>query len=207
MKSVTMKGKSVEDAKKAALAVLGVGDEGVSVRVINEGRPAMLGVIGGEDAEVEVTIRGSKIEEAKQVLQTILDKMGFLAMTEGEDDGSGYYQLNVKGEDMGRIIGKEGAMLKSLEIVVGSMLRKIFGETVKVKIDAGGYQEKRVQSLERLAADIAKEVEETGQEKVLPFMSAGDRRAIHMYLKEHSKVTTFSKGEGRERRLVVAPKS
>jgi spoIIIJ-associated protein len=200
-----MKGKNVENAIEACLAVLGTKRDEVSVRVIKEGRPAVLGMIGGEEAEVEVVYREGKLEEAKQVVQAILNKMGFLAIVEGETDGEGYIKINVKGEDMGRIIGKEGAMLKSLEVIAVAMLRKIFMEPVRIRIDAGGYYEKRTKSLERLAEEIAKEVAETGKEKLLPFMNASDRRDIHLYLKSNNKVKTESSGEGKERRLVVYP--
>jgi spoIIIJ-associated protein len=200
-----MKGKSIEEAKKAALTVLGISEEGAEVRVIKEGKPAMLGVIGGEEAEVEIIARGSKEEEAKEALQNILDKMGFLAAAEAktEDDA---IKLQVKGEDMGRIIGKEGAMLKSLETVVAAILRKLFKEGCRVRIDAGGYQEKREKTLERLAEEIAKDVEASGEEKTMPYMEAADRRIIHTYIKDRPKVTSYSKGEGKERRLVIAPK-
>lgn len=206
MKSVRMKGKSVEEATNAALAVLGATMEQTEVKVISEGRPGVLGVIGGEEAEVEVVVREAPGKEASQILQDILDKMGFLAVAELVGEGEEGVKLAVKGEDMGRIIGKEGAMLKALEVIVGAVLRKGFGMGIRVHIDAGGYRDKRVQALERLAAEVAEEVEKSGEEKVLPCMEASDRRAIHVYLQNNPNVVTFSRGEGRERRLVIAPK-
>ena len=206
MKTVKMKGKNVEDATEAALAVLGVTKDKVKVNVISEGKPGILGVIGGEEAEVEVSHIESVSEEAIQILQNILDKMGFLAVAEHAGDEPGAVNLAVKGEDMGRIIGKEGAMLKALDIITGSILWKLTGERVRVNVDAGGYREKRIGTLQRLSKDIAAEVLETGEEKVLPWMSASDRRIIHIFLQENDKVTTFSRGEGGDRRLVVAPK-
>ncbi|MEE8638435.1 MAG: R3H domain-containing nucleic acid-binding protein, partial [Candidatus Margulisiibacteriota bacterium] len=75
-----------------------------------------------------------------------------------------------------------------------------------VSVDAGGYKVKRRQALERLAKEAADEVARTGEEKVLPHMGAGDRRIIHLCLQGDPKITTYSKGEGRERRLVIAPR-
>ena len=71
MDSIKMKGRTVEEAKKAALEVLKVKEEDVSVRVINEGKAGMLGVFGGEDAEVEVTTNAADGEQAKHYLQEI----------------------------------------------------------------------------------------------------------------------------------------
>jgi spoIIIJ-associated protein len=107
---------------------------------------------------------------------------------------------------MGRIIGKEGAMLKSLEIVVGSIVRKIIGAPVRVRIDAGGYIEKREKVLQKLAAEVAEEVESTGQEKVLPYMEPADRRIIHLFIQDNPKIKSYSVGEGKERRMIIAPK-
>jgi len=206
MKSVKMKGKNVDEATEAGLAVLGIKKEDAIVRVINEGKAGMMGILGGEEAEVEVVAREGAAEEAKQALQNILDKMGLLAIAEIDSQDEAGVKLSVKGEDMGRIIGKEGAMLKSLEIVVGSIVRKIAGAPLRVRIDAGGYIEKREKVLQRLAEDVADEVEKTGQEKVLPYMEASDRRIMHVYLQEHTKVKSYSVGEGKERRMVIAPK-
>jgi spoIIIJ-associated protein len=132
--------------------------------------------------------------------------MGILAVADVVNESESEVAISIKGEEMGRIIGKEGAMLKAMDTIVGAITSKAAGERVRVRIDAGGYREKRVQSLERLAAEIAEEVESTGQEKVLPYMEADDRRAIHLYLASNTKVTSFSRGEGKDRRLVVAPK-
>jgi spoIIIJ-associated protein len=206
MKTMRMKGKNVEEATNAAIAVLGIEKEKAIIKVINEGKAAILGIIGGEEAEVEVAAKEAMPEEARQVLQNILDKMGFLAVVDaGEEEGE-RINLDVKGEDMGRIIGKEGAMLKSLELIVGIILWKMSGEKVRVSVDAGGYKEKREKALERLADEIAEEVEKTGQEKTLPRMEASDRRIIHLHLSKNDKVTTYSTGEGQDRRMTVAPK-
>lgn len=206
MKKVVMKGKNVEEATKAGIEVLGVSEDKVKVNVLKEGRPAMLGMIGGEEAEVEVMVCEELKEEAKQILQNILDKMGFLAIAEIASEDDETINLEVKGEDMGRIIGKEGAMLKSLEIIVGNITFKTTGQRKRISIDAGEYKVKRVKSLERLAKEVIDEVLETGTERILPPMSPADRRAIHLYVKDHDKVASYSQGEGKERRLVISLK-
>lgn len=205
MKKIKMKGKTVEEATKAAIEVLQGKREDANVLVINEGKPAMLGVIGGEEAEVEVVLKEGEVEDAKSFLQEILDKMAFVTMVEGNKSDD-RIELSIKGEDMGRIIGKEGQTLKSLEILISSMIGRLYGERIRIGIDADGYKEKRQKALERLAKEVADEVEQSGKEKTLPPMAAADRRIIHMFLQENSKVTTYSTGEGKERRLVVAPR-
>jgi spoIIIJ-associated protein len=205
MKTVTMKGKNVDDAVNAAIAVLGVEKDRARIKVIKEGKNAVMGIIGGEEAEVEVSVAGDVKEEAREILQNILDKMGLLAIVEAKDEDGGV-TLAVKGEDMGRIIGKEGIMLKSLETVVRAMASRILNEKTRINIDAGDYREKRAKSLERLAAEVVDEVISTGQEKMMPAMSAADRRIIHLYIQQQSKAYSESIGEGRDRRLVIHPK-
>ncbi|NQT29884.1 MAG: KH domain-containing protein [Candidatus Saganbacteria bacterium] len=204
MKSVKMKGKNVEEATRHALEVLGGKEENAKVIVLNEGKSGMLG-IGAEEAEVEVVLREGLADDAKRVLQDILDKMEFMAVADGNLEGE-RVELVIKGEDMGQIIGKDGATLKSLEILVSSILGQIYGERVRVGIDADGYKDKRKQALERLAKDVLDEVSKTGEEKVMPPMNAADRRIVHLFLQDKPNVTTYSKGEGRDRRLVVAPR-
>ncbi|MBU0629907.1 MAG: KH domain-containing protein [Candidatus Margulisbacteria bacterium] len=206
MKSVKMKGKNVEDATKAAVAVLGVDRDLVEIRVINEGKAGMMGLIGGEEAEVEGIVKESGAEEAKQILQNILDKMGFLAMTEISSQKEDNIVISIKGEDMGRIIGKSGSMLKSLETLINAMIWKYMGKRFYISIDAGGYKDKREQALQRLATDVADEVIRTGESKAMPRLEPSDRRIIHIFLQEDGRVKTYSEGEGKDRKLIVAPK-
>ena len=204
MKKMQMKGKTVDEAVSAALEVLSGKKEDARVKVLSEGKSGMLG-IGGEEAEVEVVLREGVLADSKQALQDILDKMSFLAMVEGKEVEGGA-ELNIKGEDLGRIIGKEGATLRALEILVSRIVGRLYDERIRVNVDAGDYKAKRDSALERLAKDAADEVAKTGQQKVLPQLDARDRRVVHMFLQEKPEVTTFSEGEGKERRLVIAPR-
>lgn len=206
MKTLIMKGKTVDEAVDAACAALGVGREAVEIRVINEGKPGMMGLIGGTEAEVEVVAKGGIGKEAADLLQNVLDKMGFMAMADLAKEEPDSVEIDVKGEDMGRIIGKDGSMLKALEVVVGAMAMKSFGRRIYVRIDAGGYREKRVSVLEKLAGEVAEEVAGSGEPKKLPYLEAADRRAVHMFLKDNPNVTSYSEGEGKDRRMVIAPR-
>lgn len=206
MKRIVMKGRSVDEATKAGLEVLGVPGETAKVRVLNEGKPAVMGLLGGEEAEVEIMASEGLAEEAREALQGVLDKMGFLAAAEAKSELDGSVLLSVKGEDMGRIIGKEGAMLKALETVVGAMTWKITGEKGRVAVDAGDYKAKRERALERLANEITEEVIASGIEKEMPYLSAPDRRTVHLFLQGNEKVSTFSSGDGKDRKLTIAPK-
>lgn len=206
MKKIRMKGKSVDEAIEGALRVLGEEKERVDVKVLSEGKAGLLGVFGGEEAEVEARQKRTKEEDAVEVLQEILNLMGMMAAAEGAGMEGTDVMLNIKGEELGRVIGKDGATLKSIQTIVSSIVSRDFAEKVRVFVDAGGYRERHDASLIRLAKEAAKDVEQNGQEKRLPPMSAADRRVIHVALKDNDKVTTYSEGEGADRRLIIAPK-
>lgn len=205
MKKINAKGKNIEEATENGLKILGLTRDQVEVATINEGKPGVLGVFGGEEAEVEIKQIVSKEEDAKDVLQNIINKLGWMAVSEIEQGDEGSINLDIKGEDLGMAIGKGGDMLRALQTIVSNIVSRNFKERVRVYVNAGGYREKHEKAIQRLAADAAADVVESGQEKILPPMPAADRRLMHLALQENDKVKTYSTGVGKERRLVIAP--
>lgn len=205
MKKIRIKGKSIEEAAANGLKILGLEEGNARVVTISEGKAGVLGMFGGEEAEVEIRQVISKAEDAKEVLQEIINKLGLMAVADIESESNDAIMLEVKGEDLGMIIGKDGAMLRALQIIVSSIVGRDFSERVRVYVDAGGYRNKQEMAIGRIAEDAAKDVIESGVAKVLPPMSAADRRIIHMALKDNKKVVTVSRGEGPNRRLVICP--
>ncbi|HNQ97066.1 MAG TPA: Jag N-terminal domain-containing protein, partial [Treponemataceae bacterium] len=116
--SVRMKGRTTEEAIKSALEVLKAGREEVDVRVISEGEQAVLGVFGGKDAEVEVKIKLDIAEEAKNILQDILDRAGHITQVYIQDDTAETASLEIKADDPARVIGKDGATLAAIQYLV-----------------------------------------------------------------------------------------
>ncbi len=205
--AVTMKGKTIDEAVNSALQVLGLGREDVEVRVISEPEAGVLGMFGGKEAEVEVSPKLPVGEEAKGVVQEILDKMQFITIVSIKNEETDTVYLDVKGEDMGRIIGRAGATIDALQYLSGIILSKKHARKIRIIVDAEGYRDKRKQQVTEDAELIAKDVEKSGKEKVLPPMSAADRRVIHMFIQESFPgLTSFSRGEGSNRQLVIAPK-
>jgi len=206
--SVKMKGKTVEEAITMALQVLGKTREEVDVKVLSEAEGGVLGVFGGKEAEVEVSPKTALGEQARAVVQEILDKMGFITLVSIKAEEGDTIHLDIKGEDMGRIIGRAGSSIDSLQYLASIMLSKKHAKRVRVLVDAEGYREKRQKMVAQDAEAIASEVEKTGKEKALPPMSAADRRIIHLYIQEsHPNLTSYSRGEGSGRQVVIAPKS
>jgi spoIIIJ-associated protein len=205
--SVKMKGKTVDEAVGLALQVLGKGREEVDVKVLSEGESGLLGVFGGKEAEVEVSPRMPVGEQGRAVVQEILDKMGFLTLVSIKAEEGDTVNLEIKGEDMGRIIGRAGSSIDSLQYLSSLILSKKHSKRIRVLVDAEGYREKRQKMINQDADVVAKEVESTGKEKAMPPMSAADRRLIHMHIQEtYPDLTSYSRGEGSGRQIVLAPK-
>jgi len=206
MSIVKMKGRTTEDAIKSALEVLKTDKENVDIRIITEGEPGVLGVFGGKEAEVEVKLKMDIAEEAKNILQDVLDKMGFIANVYIQDNTEENVFLDIKGDDLSRIIGKDGATLSSLQYLVSVMANKGKEKRKRVEVDCGGYRKKQERRVEKIASETAEEVEISGKEIELPPMNARERRIVHMAIKNLPKVSSYSIGEKNDRRVVVSPK-
>lgn len=117
------------------------------------------------------------------------------------------FQVEILGGDSGRVIGREGKTLQSLEFIANVAMAKHFGSAYRVVLDAAGYRRRNEERIRRIAAGAAMQVEVSGQPIELPPMRPSERRLIHVLLKQHPKVTTTSVGEGEARHVVVMPRA
>jgi len=141
--------------------------------------------------------------------QEILDKLGFQNVNiaiEFDAEKRFNVQIDVSPEESGMLIGFHGETLAALQLIVSQIIYKKVGEWRTVILNVGDYRQKRNLALETMAANAAQRVKLTGQSVTLPYLSSNERRLIHLALSEDPQVATFSQGEGRDRRLVIAPK-
>ena len=204
MKGIRMTGKNVDDAIQAALGVLGVQRDGVDVTVIDEGGGGVLG-FGGRPVEVEVSLKISEHTLAQQTLQEILDLMGYTTLVDLVEVLPESIKIEVRGEELGPIIGKDGATLDAIQFLTSIIVSRRSGRRIRIHLDAAGYRTRQQERLEYLARDAAHEAIREGREVQLPPMSPSDRRLVHIALKEIDTVTTYSRGEGHERCVIVVP--
>ena len=114
--------------------------------------------------------------------------------------------INIVGEDMGVLIGKRGQTLDSLQYLVSLVVNKESEEYIKVKLDTENYRERRKETLENLAKNIAYKVKKTRKSVSLEPMNPYERRIIHSALQNDRYVTTHSEGDEPFRRVVVTLK-
>ena len=203
--SVKMKGRTTEEAVKSALEVLKVKREDVEVRVLTEGEQGVLGVFGGKDAEVEVKLKTDIAEEAKNVLQDILDRAGHITQVYVQDDSAETASLDIKADDPARVIGKDGATLAALQYLVSLISNRGREQRKRVEVDCGDYRKKQEKRIEKIARETAEEVEISGKEIELPPMTPRERRIVHMTIKDVQKASSYSVGDRDNRRVIIAP--
>jgi len=219
-------GKTLEEAQQNALEQLGVAEEQVEFEVLE--RPgAFSGIlgrahfkvrarVGGEEGERSVDLQAPATtgerphadlaEAAREVLQQMVTLMGSDGVVEIGECTEDEVTLNIEGEDLGILIGRHGATLDAIQLIVAISANRDVEDGARVVIDAEGYRERHRQMLEARAHQHAEEAKTTGREVVIPDLKGYERRYMHVALKDDPDVETYSEGEGDDRVLVISPR-
>jgi spoIIIJ-associated protein len=142
-----------------------------------------------------------------QVITDLLSQLTFPQAKVAIDqvDGGLSVVITVDEVDSGILIGHHGEKIDALQLVINLILNQNNLVYTPVQVDINGYRQRRKQSLEDLANKAASKAIDSGREILLPHLPSYERRIIHMYLQGRPDVTTYSEGEGEDRRLVVRP--
>ena len=220
MEEVEISAKSIEAAIQQALEQLGVSRDEVKVTILSEGKTGVLGM-GAEEARIRVRLLVPASEEesdvaeaAKKVLETLISAMGVVAsvnpdvqpLVEGESGDTVPIAFDIKGDDLGVLIGRRGQTLASLQYMVRLIMAQQRKVWLPISIDVDGYKQRRYTALRSLALRIAEQVEAKDAPFTLEPMPAYERRIIHLTLADHHDVTTESIGEGESRKVVILPR-
>jgi spoIIIJ-associated protein len=143
------------------------------------------------------------VDQAKQTLEELLTFFGVNTSVEAEAGEDDSINLSVDSELSGFLIGHRGETLAALQHMVNMIMRGRTRERMYVHIDVGGYRRARLERLEAKAEELARRVEESGEEVTLPPMTPAERRHLHSLLSDRAGVTTESRGEGNRRRLII----
>lgn len=144
---------------------------------------------------------------AKLAVDQLLQGMSVTASTTvrpqrpGEEET---VELDIEGEDSGLLIGRRGETLRALQFVANLVVGR--GAEGRVILDVEGYRERRYTALRSLALRVSERVASTGRSITLEPMAPNERRAIHMALADHPRVTTESTGMGDTRKVTILPK-
>ena len=143
------------------------------------------------------------ISECEKFLHSVLEAMHMDVELHSEVDEEGALAIDMKGDNMGILIGKRGQTLDSLQYLTNRVANKMQAGYVRVKLDTEDYRRRRKETLENLAKNIAHKVKRTRKPVTLEPMNPYERRIIHSALQGDKNVTTHSEGEEPYRRVVV----
>ena len=147
-----------------------------------------------------------------EVLSGLLDRMGFqVEVVETEPPGptptgGEVIAYDIRGEDLGVLIGRRGQTLSSLQYLMNLMVNRRLRDPAVVVVDVEGYRARRYNTLRGLAQRMADRVRSGGQSITLEPMNAAERRIIHLALQDYRDVTTQSVGEGDNRKVSIVPR-
>jgi spoIIIJ-associated protein len=215
MESVEISAKTEEEAVDLALADLGLSRSEVEIVVVKKGRTGLFG-LGSEEVRVRVTPLGLLPKEefgvvgmAKDVLESLLSFVGVTASVNLEERQAGEQgspSFDIRGEDLGILIGRRGETLTALQYVTNLIVSRTVKSRVGVVVDVEGYRQRRHDSLRSLAQRLADRVKTTGRPLTLEPMPSSERRIIHLELRDHGDVMTESVGQGEDRKVCIVPK-
>ena len=157
-----------------------------------------------EEAEVPIVIEeNAKVKAAVDYLREVITLMGvenvtFSAVQKGEAT-----IIRLDGEHLGALIGRRGETMESLSYLASLVANRLEGDYIKLGLDVAGYRDKRESDLTALAQRIGAKVRKTGRSFAMEPMNPYERRIIHSAISKMEGVRSESKGEGRDRRVVI----
>lgn len=199
-------GKTVEDAVMEAAIKLETTSDKLDYEILEKGSSGFLG-IGSKPAKIKARKLMETVDRVEEFLADVFAAMQIdakIEITENKEENT--MNVDLSGEDMGVLIGKRGQTLDSLQYLVSLVVNKESEEYIHVKVDTENYRQRRKETLENLAKNIAYKVKRTKRSVSLEPMNPYERRIIHSALQNDKYVTTHSEGEEPFRRVVVTLK-
>ena len=198
--------KSVADAITMACMELQITSDKLAYEVVEEGSSGFLG-IGSKNAVIKAAVKDSLEDKVKDFLKDVLNAMSLQAEVEIKyDEAEKKMDIEIKGDDMGVLIGKRGQTLDSLQYLASLVCNKESEDYIRVKVDTENYRERRKETLENLAKNMAFKVKRTKRPVSLEPMNPYERRIIHSALQDDRYVTTQSEGDEPFRHVVITLK-
>ena len=209
MEYIEVSAKTVSEAITEACQKLGVTSDKLDYEVVDEGSNGFLG-IGSKPAVIKAAVKMLEVsleDRAKFFLNDVFAAMNMeVVVVVTYDEHEHTMDIDLSGDEMGVLIGKRGQTLDSLQYLVSLVVNKGEDEYIRIKVDTENYRQRRKETLENLAKNIAYKVKRTKRPVSLEPMNPYERRIIHSALQNDKYVTTHSEGEEPFRRVVVTLK-
>ncbi len=200
---IQISAKTVDEAITKALIELEITSDKLEYEVLEKGSAGFLG-IGAKPAVIKARKKMDIIDQGREFLEKVFEKMNMdVTIDISVDQEENVVSINLSGSEMGVLIGKRGQTLDSLQHLVSLVINKNSEQYMRVKLDTENYRERRKETLEHLAKNIAYKVKRTKRPMALEPMNPYERRIIHSALQNDAYVFTKSEGEEPFRHVVV----
>ncbi len=199
--------KTVDEALTNALVQLETTSDKVEYEVIEKESSGILGLFS-KPAKIRVKVKFDIKDVAKDFLNKVFQAMEITAAIDiVYDETENQMNIELSGDEMGILIGKRGITLDSLQYLVSLVVNKNTETYIKIKLDTENYRERRRETLENLARNLASKVKRIHRPVYLEPMNPYERRVIHSTLQKDKYVETHSEGEEPYRKVVITPKA
>jgi spoIIIJ-associated protein len=206
MEYIEVSAKTVGEAITDACQKLGVTSDKLDVEVIDEGSSGFLG-IGSHPAIIKAGIKTTTDSTVKEFLDSMFAAMNMVVNVDIKlDEENHVMDIDLSGNEMGVLIGKRGQTLDAIQYLTSLVTNKGAENYIRVKVDTEGYRDRRKETLENLAKNIAYKVKRNRRPVSLEPMNPYERRIIHSALQNDKYVTTHSEGDEPFRKVVITYK-
>jgi len=201
-------GKNVEEAVQNALTEMNVTEDQIEYEIVEKESNGFLGLFNNKPAKIIVSLKNKDLcVIASDFLRDVLKAMDVTAEIDASFNEEGdEINIDLKGDEMGVLIGKRGATLDSLQYLISLVVNKESESYIKIKLDTENYRLRRKETLENLARNLASKVKKTRRSVILEPMNPYERRIIHSCLQQDTYVETHSEGEEPFRKVVITLK-
>lgn len=205
MKYVEKSARVVEDAVTEALVELGITSDEANIEILEKGVRGIMGIFSNKLAKVRVSKKLDLNQVAINFLNSVFKEMKMDVEIDVKLDEDNNMGIDLSGPKMGVLIGKRGQTLDSLQYLVSLVVNKEADQHIRVKLDTENYRDRRKETLENLAVNLANKVRKNGKRFTLEPMNPYERRIIHFTLQDNKFVETHSEGEDPYRKVIIAP--
>jgi len=199
MKIIEKEAKNENEAIEKVLRELGINDRELisHVEIIGDVKKPKLLPFNAKKIKVRVVVLSELEKKAINLIKDLFSKMDVeikdIDILEYDDTN---VKLNVKSSKDSLLIGRRGKTLDALQYLINVIVNRGNQTHINITLDVGGYRNKRIKTLQRLAKSLATKVKETGKEYILEPMNPFERKIIHSTLQDYRDIDTESVGSG-----------
>jgi spoIIIJ-associated protein len=219
MDPIEIEAKTVDEAISIACEQLKTPQENITIEVLQDAPSKIFAFMSNRKAKIRATLiseaqeRGavkpeisSDIEaRLKETLETIVKYINASATVAVQRDESGIV-FNIIGDGSGLFIGKQGQTLDALQFILNKIKGRYADDALPVTVDSEAYRSRRTESLVSLARQLGDKAKKRKGPVTTNLLNPAERRIIHLALEKDADLTTWSKGEGLLKKVIIAPK-